>query len=731
MNCVIIGAENFTREVFTLRRSVLAKVVVPIIIVLGIGMGIVLFMSLDLISKSLRSSVESHIKDVGDQAVMSVESSEKFIEKMKDSLMAQHENNLKVVVESAYEVAKHYYDLYKGGQLSESEAKKLAEEAIGSIRFDNGAGYVFVFNEKGTTIVHIEKSLVGKNLWNLQDPDGVYIVRELTKVAKEGGGFVQYKWPKPGEKEPQPKLSYAVFFDPWDWMIGSGVYIDDVKKELVKIQGDIWEDLRKTLMSVKLGKSSYPAILSADGTLIMYIDRSLEGKKVVFKDVRTGENLLEKFLQNKNKIFHYWYKKPGKEGAFEKIAYIGWIPSKKWMVLVTAYEDEVMGGVKKAMWTNIVVMIAGGVMIFLVIWLIIRSVVVKAMKKLEEFATKVGGGDLTAELDFESEDEIGRVAKEVNEMRDSLMEIVKNIKRAGKDIEEMASDMSTIAEDMSSAVDGVMQSVDKVSSMADNVAAAVEETTSSIEEVASSAQMVSKTAEELSHQSSMLKESVGQGEEALEIIVQRVKEVSNESQNAAGRVQSLTDSTKNIEEIVDTINSIAEQTNLLALNAAIEAARAGEAGKGFAVVADEIRKLAEESRRSTEQISGILSSIMEEAKSVRDITAKLVEMIEEMSGESDRISGVFKSISDQVNALDNVTNNLAASSQEQSAAAQEISAAMDNATKSVNEVVDEIDGVKEQVVSLVDQKDRLMSSSEKLVKLVRDFEQAIGKFKTE
>ncbi|MEA1914271.1 MAG: cache domain-containing protein, partial [Campylobacterota bacterium] len=110
-------------------------------------------------------------------------------------------------------------------------------DAIEQMRNDrDGTGYVFIYNFDGINIADpILKENAGKNLIDFTDPNGKKVIKELIDISKlPDGGYVQYVWNKPTTNTLAPKISYAHSFEPWNWMLGSGVYIDEIKKVLKK-----------------------------------------------------------------------------------------------------------------------------------------------------------------------------------------------------------------------------------------------------------------------------------------------------------------------------------------------------------------------------------------------------------------------------------------------------------------------------------------------------------------
>ncbi|WP_404340950.1 methyl-accepting chemotaxis protein [Pseudoalteromonas mariniglutinosa] len=133
------------------------------------------------------------------------------------------------LVESAHSVIGHYYQQYEHGQLNEAAAKASALNTIAALRYDDN-NYFWVNDYQPAMVMHpFKPELNGQSLVNSKDPDGVALFVEMTKVVKQAGaGFVPYKWPKPGKDQPVDKIAYVKGFAPWQWIIGSGVYIDTI-----------------------------------------------------------------------------------------------------------------------------------------------------------------------------------------------------------------------------------------------------------------------------------------------------------------------------------------------------------------------------------------------------------------------------------------------------------------------------------------------------------------------
>ncbi|MBN9673120.1 methyl-accepting chemotaxis protein [Roseibium aggregatum] len=148
---------------------------------------------------------------------------------LKDAMLDERLVKIEDITNSAVKVAARYHELETSGVLSRAEAQKSAAEAISAMRFENGENYVFVFDYDSVTIAHAKASLIGKDLSDLTDSNGVRIIDGLVDVAKSGGGSFRYLWPRAGSDVPIDKWSHAEAFQPWEWMIGTGVYVDDLE----------------------------------------------------------------------------------------------------------------------------------------------------------------------------------------------------------------------------------------------------------------------------------------------------------------------------------------------------------------------------------------------------------------------------------------------------------------------------------------------------------------------
>ena len=133
------------------------------------------------------------------------------------------------VVEVAASIINHYVDLAEAGELSETEAQAAALADVRALRYD-GSNYFWVNDFGPTMLMHaVKPQLDGADLSQSEDSNGVRLFNEMVRVVeRDGSGFVAYDWQNPGEEAPRPKISFVQGIPEWGWIVGSGIYVDDV-----------------------------------------------------------------------------------------------------------------------------------------------------------------------------------------------------------------------------------------------------------------------------------------------------------------------------------------------------------------------------------------------------------------------------------------------------------------------------------------------------------------------
>jgi len=289
-----------------------------------------------------------------------------------------------------------------------------------------------------------------------------------------------------------------------------------------------------------------------------------------------------------------------------------------------------------------------------VVYLVARRVAIGPIRKCAEFATTIANKDLTVnDLEVRSEDEAGVAMRALNQMKNSLHEVIQSIS-------ETAQHVASASEELSATSQQISANSEETSAQAGVVSQAAQHVDNNLQSVSTGADEMSSTIQSIA----------SNAHEAATVASSAVQT----AQSANATVAKLGESSAEIGEVIKVITSIAQQTNLLALNATIEAARAGEAGKGFAVVANEVKELAKQTAKATEDISRRITTIQSDTKGAVDAIGS--------------ISGVIGQIND-------ISSTIATAVEEQSATTNEMTRNVGDAAKGAGEITRNIEGVAE------------------------------------
>ena len=151
---------------------------------------------------------------------------DKALETIDASSRQSYDDSIKQQVSVVISLLSEVYDEYKAGAYTLDEAKKIAADEVRQMRYGD-AGYFWIDQSDGTNVVLLGSDTEGTNRMETQDAEGYQMIKEIIRVAVEdGGGYTDYVFPKEGETQPSPKRSYSEYFEPFDWVVGTGNYTD-------------------------------------------------------------------------------------------------------------------------------------------------------------------------------------------------------------------------------------------------------------------------------------------------------------------------------------------------------------------------------------------------------------------------------------------------------------------------------------------------------------------------
>ncbi|YBZ94031.1 HAMP domain-containing methyl-accepting chemotaxis protein [Bacillus sp. AK031] len=349
--------------------------------------------------------------------------------------------------------------------------------------------------------------------------------------------------------------------------------------------------------------------------------------------------------------------------------------------------------------------------------LIINRMISSSLNRVVKTANAISEGKLNAdELTYLGKDEVGQLSLAINNMKNNLSTMVKDMRKVSETVSEQSaaltqsslevregsSQVAVTMQDLSAGADQQANSASELNEMMALFTQAIEESNHFGKEVSDSSRVVLSKAEE--------------GSTLMAASVDQMKKIYTVVETSVEKVETLKTRSNEISSLVSVIQGIADQTNLLALNAAIEAARAGESGKGFAVVAEEVRKLAVQVSQSLEGISKVVHGIQNESNTIaaalndgytevrtgtesiektKESLTALGDQISSMVSNIDRISNNLVEINSKGSEMNQSIENIASISEESAAGVEQTSATVQQSTSVMEEVARNAEGLND------------------------------------
>ncbi len=604
---------------------------------------------------------------------------QKNIQNYKKSAYLEKEEELKNYISIVYTVIQTYYEKSKQ-EISNNNLENIKKELLNEISHIKYSkdGYYWINNTDGIMLMHPYKTkLIGKNLLTKTDAHGNFYFKEMIKKSLENdkGALVTYSWQNSDKTVNREKFSYVKRFKEWNWIIGTGAYVDNIENRILVMKQHAQEEIADIIWQIILISLIAGALISF---LIIYIS-----KKTIIQPI-------EEFQKGLLGFFAYLNKQRDDVEEInintkDEIGMMSMNVNKNIQKTKLLIEDE-------------------------------KVLISKTLVLLKELEL----GNLSQRIEVKTSDSsLNELANLLNKMADNfefnidsvlkvldeythynylnkidtkntkahLKQLGTGLNSLGDSITEMLKYNKRIGLTLNSSSATLLNNVETLNISSNSAATSLEETAAALEEITSTIINNNQSISQMSTYASSLTQSTKNGQDLANKTMQSMDEINEQ-------VISINDA-------ITVIDQIAFQTNILSLNAAVEAATAGEAGKGFAVVAQEVRNLATRSAEAAKEIKELVNSANIKAAEGKTVSQSMIngfsKLNENISKTLNLIEDISNSSKEQQSGIEQI--NSAVSQQDQQT--QKIALA---ASETYNIAID-TSGISKKIVDSVNEKE--------------------------
>ncbi|MET1030988.1 methyl-accepting chemotaxis protein [Domibacillus tundrae] len=560
-------------------------------------------------------------------------------------------------------------------------------------------------------------------------PNAAYVY-----MGTSAGGYVQYPegpttpgfdprerpWYTAALEEPgEVKLTSAYAATGQEGIIVSNVVTIEQAGQSKGVLGlDISLDgLTNVIKDIKIGQNGYVILTQSDGTILA----NPKNPELNFQPI-TKLNVPQ--LKDLSKDGTFEASMDGKDYVINTVS----SQNEGWKY-ITVMEQSELSATADDIREALLLIGAIAVIAAVLVSLLMSTQITRNIKKISDLSLAMAKGDLTQQVNITSNDEIGEMGQNYNNMAHSLKGVMTKISDGAQQLSATSEELAAGSIQNQEAANQISESIQNVAEGTDDQKAAMENTAAIIDEVSNHMDDVSNSMLNVKKSITLSAETAKKGSDVVNQTVKQMSEIDEHVTSSAEKISDLSEKSNEISQISFIIQSISEQTNLLALNAAIEAARAGEHGKGFAVVADEVRKLAEQSSQSALQINDIVIDIKNGINESMNLVDK---------GSNSAKEGLLF-VNESGQAFEEIKGSVLGVS----ANVSEVGLAMDKMKDSIMEVVNHIENVTRTSLNVNEHSQNVAASSQEmsasmedvsfaaqeLAKMAVELEEVIGQFK--